>query len=169
MTINVDNPIIKYAQKGKPFQYDKLFYATVNKYILQYKNARLDKLTDKDVSICLARIIKKMEVNNVPVQTFYKEELDSWTGQSNYTRVIKMCDLIARDIFACFDPNMDDADGNFRRGDRLYCVNENGERDYIVCDAMEKIGLFKKAPIPQTEYFTELMEKNKRGQLPKHK
>ena len=169
MIINVDNPIIKYAENGKPFQSDRLFYATVNKYILEYKNARLEKLTEKDVSICLARIIKKMEVNNVPVQKFFKEELDSWTGLSNHTRVLKMCDLIAKDIFACFDPNMDDNDGNFHKVDRIYCVNENGARDYITCDATEKVGLFKRVPIPQTEYFSDLMEKNRRGELPKSK
>lgn len=57
MKINTDNPIIKFSGKGKPFQYDKLLYATLNEYILDYKNARLDKLTDQDASICLARII----------------------------------------------------------------------------------------------------------------
>ena len=53
--------------------------------------------------------------------------------------------------------------------DRLYCVNNDGERDYIVCDEVEKKGLFKKVPTPVTLYFNDLMEKNKRGELPKSK
>jgi 2-keto-4-pentenoate hydratase/2-oxohepta-3-ene-1,7-dioic acid hydratase in catechol pathway len=44
-----------------------------------------------------------------------------------------------------------------------------GERDYIVCDEVEKKGLFKKVPTPVTLYFNDLMEKNKRGELPKSK
>jgi len=77
LKINTDNPIIKFSGKGKPFQYDKLLYATLNEYILDYKNARLDKLTDQDASICLARIIRKMEVNDVPVQQFFMKSLKS--------------------------------------------------------------------------------------------
>ena len=129
MKINTDNPIIKFSGKGKPFQYDKLLYATLNEYILDYKNARLDKLTDQDASICLARIIRKMEVNDVPVQQFFHEELEKWSEHTNY----------------------------------------DGERDYIVCDEVEKKGLFKKVPTPVTLYFNDLMEKNKRGELPKSK
>ena len=95
MEINTDNAIIKFSAKGKPFPYDKIFYETLNKYILEYKNARIDKLTDKDVSICLARIIRKMEVNDVPVQQFFKDELDSWSDLSNYQRVMNLMDLLA--------------------------------------------------------------------------
>lgn len=169
MDINTDNAIIKFSSKGKPFPYDKLFYETVNKYIMEYKNARLEKLTEKDASICLARIIRKMEVNDVPVQQFFKEELDSWKDESNYQRVLNLVDLMAKDMFCCFDKNRDYANGDFCRVDRLYCVNNDGERDYIVCNTMEKAGMFKKVPTPQTLYFNELMEKNKRGMLPKKK
>ena len=112
MNINTDNPIIKYSDVGKAFPYDKMFYATVNDYIMEYKNARLDKLTDHDASVALARIIRRMEVNGVPVQQFFKEELDAWTDVSNYTRVLRLCDLMARDIFCCFDKNRYDDDGN---------------------------------------------------------
>ena len=48
-------------------------------------------------------------------------------------------------------------------------MNNDGERDYIVCDEVEKKGLFKKVPTPVTLYFNDLMEKNKRGELPKSK
>lgn len=169
MEINTDNAIIKFSAKGKPFPYDKIFYETLNKYILEYKNARIDKLTDKDVSICLARIIRKMEVNDVPVQQFFKEELDSWSDLSNYQRVMNLMDLMAKDIFGCFDKNMDNPDGSFRRVDRIYCVNNDGDRDYIVCNSTEKQGMFKKVPSMHTMYFRELMDRNKRGVLPKSK
>lgn len=169
MNINTDNPIIKFSEAGKNFPYDKLFYATLNDYILEYKNARLDKLTDQDASICLARIIRKMEVNNVPVQQFFKEELDAWSDVSNYTRVLRLCDLMARDMFCCFDKNRYDDDGNFARVDRLYCVNNDGERDYITLEEYEKKGLFKKVLTPESEYFKELERKNAAGLLPKSK
>lgn len=169
MEINTDNAIIKFSAKGKPFPYDKIFYETVNKYIMEYKNARLDKLTEKDASICLARIIRKMEVNDVPVQQFFKEELDSWSNLSNYQRVMNLIELMAKDIFGCFDKNMDLPDGSFRRVDRIYCVNNDGERDYIVCNEMVKSGMFKKVPSMRTMYFNELMERNRKGVLPKSK
>ena len=76
MLINTDNAIIKYSDKGKPFPYDKLLFATIEPYILEFKNARLDKLTDEDAARCLARIYKKMEVNGVPVLEFFKTELE---------------------------------------------------------------------------------------------
>ncbi len=168
MEINTDNAIIKFSSKGKPFPYDKIFYETVNKYIMEYKNARLDKLTEKDASICLARIIRKMEVNDVPVQQFFKDDLDSWNNLSNYQRVMNLVDLMAKDIFCCFDKNRDLPNG-FCRVDRIYCINNDGERDYIVCNATEKQGMFKKVPTMQTLYFQELMDRNKRGVLPKSK
>lgn len=170
MNINIDNPIIKYAAVGKDFLYDKLFYSTVNKYILEYKNAPLDKLTDHDASICLARIIRKMEVNGVPVQTFFKDELDEWTGAANYTRVLRLCNLMARDIFCCFDKNRDDANGNFAKVDRLYCVNNDGVRDFIVLDEFFKSGILsKKQRTLRSEYFYDLMKRYEAGLLPKDK
>lgn len=170
MNINTDNPIIKFSEAGKNFPYDKLFYATLNDYILEYKNARLDKLTDQDASICLARIIRKMEVNHVPVQQFFKEELEAWSDVSNYTRVLRLCDLMARDMFCCFDKNRYDEDGNFARVDRIYCVNNDGERDYITLEEYEKKGLFKKKELtPESKYFKDLERKNSVGLLPKSK
>ena len=84
-------------------------------------------------------------------------------------RYSDFCELMAKDIFGCFDKNRDDGNGGFYKTDRLYCVNNDGERDYIVCDEVEKKGLFKKVPTPVTLYFNDLMEKNKRGELPKSK
>ena len=169
MEINTDNAIIKFSSKGKPFPYDKIFYETANKYILEYKNARIEKLTEKDASICLARIIRKMEVNDVPVQQFFKEELDSWTNLSNEKRVNNLIELMAKDIFCCFDKNRDLPNGDFCRVDRLYCVNNDGERDYFVCNSTTKQGMFKKVPSMQTLYFKDLMERLERDVLPKSK
>ena len=171
MNINTDNPIIKFSGKGKPFQYDKLLYATLNDYILEYKNARLDKLTDQDASICLARIIRKLEVNDVPVQQFFHEELEGWTEAefSNYGKILKLCEVMANDMFCCFDKNRSDEYGNFAKVDRIYCVNNDGVRDYITCEDTMKKGLFKKVLTPEAEYFKDLMERNSRGELPKSK
>ena len=169
MEINTDNAIIKFSEKGKPFPYDKIFYETANKYILEYKNARIDKLTEKDASICLARIIRKMEVNGVPVQQFFKDDLDSWTNLPNEKRVNNLIELMAKDIFCCFDKNRDLPNGDFCRVDRLYCVNNDGERDYFVCNSTTKQGMFKKVPSMQTLYFKDLMERLERDVLPKSK
>lgn len=169
MNINTDNAIIKFSEAGKEFPYDKMFYATVNDYIMEYKNARLDKLTDNDASVCLARIIRRMEVNGVPVQQFFKEELDSWSDVSNYTRVLRLCDLMARDIFCCFDRNRDDENGDFARVDRLYCVNTDGNRDFFTLDQYCKSGLFKKVRTPRSEYFKDLERRYEAGELPKSK
>ena len=166
MNINTDNPIIKYSEEGKEFPYDKLFYATVNSYIMEYKNARLDKLTDQDASICLARIIRKMEVNGVPVQTYFREIIDCWEAD-NYTKVLWMCDMMARDIFCCFDKNRYDENGDFDRVDRLYCVNTDGERDFFTLDEYTKVGLFKKVRTPESEYFKDLERRFAAGLLPK--
>ena len=110
-----------------------------------------------------------MEVNDVPVQQFFKDDLESWNDLSNHQRVHNMCDLIAKDIFCCFDKNRYDADGNFAKVDRIYCVNNDGVRDYITCNATVRVGLFKKEPTPEALYFQDLMERNKRGELPKSK
>jgi hypothetical protein len=169
LNINTDNPVIKYAQEGKDFQYDKIFYATVNDYIMEYKNARLDKLTDHDASVCLARIIRRMEVNGVPVQQFFKEELDDWTDVSNYTRVLRLCDLMARDIFCCFDKNRYDENGNFDRVNRYYCVNTDGNRDFFTLEQYQKSGRFKKVRTPESEYFKDLESRYEAGLLPKSK
>ena len=169
MIINVDNPVISYSDKGKPFQYDKIFYATVEPYILEFKNCRLDKLTEEDAARCLARIFKKMEVNGVPVLEFFKADLDKWKsqGQTQYQITTKLAELIAKDIFCCFDKNLYDENDEFAVCDRLYCIVKDNEKDYIYCDSMIKEGkLGRKKPSPEAEYFAELMKFNEQGKLP---
>ena len=169
MNINTDNPIIKFSEKGKPFPYDKLFFATIESYILEFKNARLEKLTEEDAARCLARIYKRMEVNGVPVLEFFKEDLDKWSDLDQYNKTLKLADLIANDIFCCFDKNRINGDGSFCRCNRLYCVNNGGERDFIICDTYEKSGMFKKTPTAETIYFRQLKDQYDRGWLPKTK
>lgn len=170
MTINVDNPIIKYARRGTPFQYEKLFYSTMEPFILEFKNATLDKLTEEDAARCLVRVFRKMEVNDVPVLDFFKADLDKMKaqGKSQYQITTTLASTIAQDIFCCFDPNRYDENHEFAVCDRLYCMVKDGVRDYIICDSTVKEGkLARKKLSPEAEYFAELMKFNKEGKLPK--
>ena len=172
MIRNVENPIISYADKGKPFQYEKIFFSTIEPYILEFKNARLDKLTEEDAARCLVRIYKRMEVNGVPVLEFFKDDLDKWKefGNSQYEITTQLASIIAHDIFCCFDKNLYDENEEFAVCDRLYCINKDGEKDYIYCDSTVKEGkLARKKPSPEAEYFAELMKFNEEGKLPKSK
>jgi len=165
--INTENPLITYSEKGKPFKYDRLFYATLEPYILEFRNCKLDKLTDDDVARCLARIFKKMEVNGVPVLEFFKPVLDKWAKLDQYTKTTRFAELIAKDIFCCFDKNRYDENGEFAVCDRLYCVVKDGEKDFIICDNTVKDGKFgKKHLSPEAQYFAELMRYFEEGKLP---
>lgn len=170
MRINTENAIIKYAEKGKPFPYDKMLYATIEPYILEFKNVRLDKLTDDDVARCLARIFKKMEVNGVPVLDFFKRDLDTFRDQSQYGRATGLADLIAKDIFCCFDKNRYDANGEFAVCDRIYCIiDKDGKKDFIYAKDSEKGKFGRKKLTEESQYFKQLMEFNEQGKLPKSK
>ncbi len=172
MIINTENPIISYADKGKPFQYEKIFFSTIEPYILEFKNARLDRLTDEDAARCLARIFKKMEVNGVPVLEFFEEDINKMKAlnHSQYDITTKLASMIAHDIFCCFDKNLYDENDEFAVCDRLYCIVKDGEKDYIYCDSTIKEGkLARKKPSPEAEYFAELMKFNEQGRLPKKK
>ena len=172
MTINVENPIISYSHRGVEFQYEKIFFTTIEPYILEFKNCRLDKLTEDDAARCLARIFKKMEVNGVPVLEFFKSDIDGWkaAGNSQFTITSKLSSLVAHDIFCCFDKNLYDKNNEFAVCDRLYCIVKDGVRDYIICDSTIKEGkLGRKRPSPEAEYFAELMKFNEEGKLPKVK
>ena len=172
MNINTDNAIIKYSDKGKPFPYVKLFNETIESYILEFKNVRLEKLTEEDAARCLARIFKKMEVNGVPVLTFFKEDLDNWAKLDQYHKTQNLAELIAKDIFCCFDRNLDEGD-HFKRIDRLYCiVGENGKRDFIMYEEPKSKGLFGKKSgefTPVAKYFADLKNQYDADFLPKTK
>lgn len=172
MNINTDNPIIKYSDKGKPFPYLRLFNETIESYILEFKNVRLEKLTEEDAARCLARIFKKMEVNGVPVLTFFKEDLDNWAKLDQYHKTQNLAELIAKDIFCCFDRNLDEGD-HFKRSDRLYCiVGENGKRDFIMYEEPKSKGLFGKKSgefTPVAKYFADLKNQYDADFLPKTK
>ena len=170
MLINTENPIIQFSEKGRPFPYDKLFFSTIEPYILEFKNARLDKLTDEDAARCLARIYKKMEVNGVPVLEFFKEDLDKWSNLDPHTKTYNLAMLIAKDIFCCFDKNRYDENGEFDVVDRIYCIVNNGEKDYIYAEDYVKGKIIgKKQLTEESKYFKQLMEFNAAGRLPKVK
>ena len=170
MLINTENPIIQFSEKGRPFPYDKLFFSTIEPYILEFKNARLDKLTDEDAARCLARIYKKMEVNGVPVLEFFKEDLDKWSNLDQHTKTYNLAMLIAKDIFCCFDKNRYDENGEFDVVDRIYCIVNNGEKDYIYAEDYVKGKIIgKKQLTEESKYFKQLMEFNAAGRLPKVK
>ncbi len=171
MRINIENPIISYSEKGKPFPYDKLLYATIEPYILEFKNVRLEKLTEEDQARCLARIFKKMQVNTVPVLEFFAKDLDKFRDQSQYGRTTGLAELIAKDIFCCFDKNRYDDKGEFAVCDRLYSITDkDGKPDYIYAEDYIRSGvLSRKKLTPESEYFKELMDFNARGKLPKAK
>lgn len=170
MLINTENPIIQFSEKGRPFPYDKLFFSTIEPYILEFKNARLDKLTDEDAARCLARIYKKMEVNGVPVLEFFKEDLDKWSNLDQHKKTYNLAMLIAKDIFCCFDKNRYDENGEFDVVDRIYCIVNNGEKDYIYAEDYVKGKIIgKKQLTEESKYFKQLMEFNAAGRLPKVK
>ena len=172
MTINVENPIISYSKKGTPFAYERLFFATIEPYILEFKNCRLDRLTEDDQARCLARIYKRMEVNGVPVLEFFKEDLDEWKDLDQYHKTMNLAELIARDIFCCFDRNRDDENGDFCVTDRIYCIvdkDNRSKKDFIVLEEYYKGAFGRKIPTEQTKYFNELMDFYRKGRLPKVK
>lgn len=168
MNIQLDNPVITYSQKGKPFLYDKLFIKTFADYIKEYKNVEYERLTEKDQSIALARIIKKMECNGVSVTDFFSAELEKWSELENHEKIAKLIEIISKDMFCCFDKNLE-KDGEFAKCDRIYCVNNDGKRDYVAYQEPQKKGLFAKAKAksPYHTYFAELIEKSEAGLLPK--
>lgn len=173
MNIDSTSPLIIYSAKGKPFNYEKLFLNTVDKYIVEYKNVGFEQLTDKDRSISLARIIKKMEVNGVPVTEFFKDDLEKWSKFDNYKKILCLIEAISRDIFGCFDPNRETSYGDFYRTDRLYYINNGGQYDFFMYQDTEKKSLFNfkktKENTPRHMYFKDLMERFNKGMLPKVK
>lgn len=172
MNIDATSGLIKFAAKGKPFNYEKLFINTVADYIFEYKNASYEKLTDKDKSVSLARIIKKMEVNRIPVQEFFREDIDEWNKKGDsFQTVLNLVNLMAEDIFAPFDPNKR-TDAGFKKVDRLYAVNNDGKMDYFMYQDAEPKGLFakkRKEPSRMHLYFADLKERCEMGLLPRTK
>lgn len=171
MNIDVNSPLIKYSAKGKPFNYEKLFINQVSDYIFEYKNAIYDKLTDKDKSVSIARIIKKMEVNGVPVQEFFRAEIDEWNEKGDsFQTVLNLVNLMAEDIYCPFDPNKR-TDKGFMKVNRLYAINNDGTLDYFMYQDSDKKGLFgkKKDPSPMHCYFADLRLRYEQGLLPRKK
>lgn len=166
MLINKEDPIISYSRKGVEFQYEKILLKTLSKYIKEYKNCSFDRLTEKDQSIALARIIKKMECNGVPVLEFFQKELTSWDGLENSQRIANLLEIVTVDIFSCFDKNKE-TEESFWKGSRIYCINNDGEKDYIAYRDPKKRGLFsrKKEKSEHHKYFADLIQRSEAGEL----
>lgn len=168
MDINLNNPIIAYSDKGKPFQYVKLFLKVTAEYIEEYKNVSYERLTEKDQSIALARIIKKMECNGVPLRDFFAKEFEEWDKLENFEKIMKVVETVSKDMFCCFDKNLE-VDGEFKRSNRIYCVNNGDKRDYFAYIEKDKKSLFGKTKpkSPYHVYFADLIEKSQLGLLAK--
>ena len=57
-----------------------MFLKTFAPYIEEYKNVPYERLTEKDQSVALARIIKKLYCNGVLVTEFFSKEMAQWDG-----------------------------------------------------------------------------------------
>ncbi len=170
MDINLNNPIIAYSEAGKPFPYVKLFLKVTAKYIEEYKNVPYERLTEKDQSVALARIIKKMECNGVPLRSYFEKEFEKWDTLENSEKIMQVVETVSKDMFCCFDRNLDDADGYFKRSNRIYCINDGEKRDYFAYLEKDKKSLFGKAKPKSVyhTYFAELIEKSQLGLLTKN-
>lgn len=172
MIIDLENPIITYAKKKVDFQYMRLFATVFENYILEYKNTRLDGLTDADKAICLSRIAKKLYVNGVPSTEFFAEYRTKLSPElSDCQRAYAFIGIIARDMFACFDPNMADENGEMVKPKNIYYVlSENGEKDFVTTPPPTKMqkmfGNKNKDVVDRYVTYLELIDKLNLGVLP---
>ena len=169
MIVNTDSAIIKYSRQGIDFHYLKLFIQTTEKYILEYKNVEYDKLTDKDKSVALARIIKSMEVNGKPVTVFFADVLKKWEDKENFEKNQLFVDFMAQEIFGCYDRNRD-RHGEFYETPYLFYIIKDGKRDYFEPPKPSKaLGIFRSGSSDEAklhEYFEKLKRQEARGTLP---
>ena len=175
MIIDNNLAIIKYSREGVEFQYLKLFIQTVREYIIAYKNVEYDKLTDKDKSIALARIIKAMEVNGQPVTVFFKEVLKQWEDKDNFEKNKLFIEYMAKEIFACYDKNIS-KNGDFYKSRYLFTIIKKNKREYFEparLSSMEvKMRMLRGKSLEENgiyEYYLLLRRQEKYGTLPKVK
>ena len=162
MVVNTECAIIKFARVGSDFQYLRLFIQTVEKYILEYKNVEYDKLTDKDKSIVLARIIKSMEVNGYPVTVFFEDVLKKWADKENFEKNQLFAEFMAQEIFASYDVNKGE-NLEFFKSEFLFYIRNNMSCDYFEPEKpslMESKFNKNTAKVKQYEYFVEMKKKN---------
>ena len=171
MCVNQDCAIIKYAGPDTEFKYFKLFIQTVEPYILDYKNVEYDKLTDKDKSVSLARIIKSMEVNGQPVTVFFADILKKWEEKDNFEKNQLFVEFMAKEIFGCYDKARAIND-KFYKSPYIFSIVTDGEKDYFepkkpsLFDVkINKIKGKTTEEIEMYEYFLKLKQQEKRGML----
>lgn len=167
VVVNTDCAIIKYARVGTEFQYFKLFLQTVSEYIIQYKNVEYDKLTDKDKSVVLARIIKSMEVNGYPVTTFFEKVLAKWKDKENFEKNQLFVEFMAKEIFSCYDKNKGE-DTEFFQSEFLFYIVKGRERDYFEPPkpSLMESKFSKNTPkVKLYEYFLNMKKRNDAGLL----
>ncbi len=132
MVIDLSNPMIVYAREKVDFPYMRLFATVFEEYILEYKNARLEALTDPDQAICLSRLAKKLYVNGVPSTEFFAEERAQLAPDlTDAQRANEFMLIISRDLFANFDPNVKENGEMVKPRNIYYVLKENGEKDFV--------------------------------------
>ena len=141
MIISNDLPVIKYAKRKIDFQYFRLFLTVTEPYIVEYKNVAFENLTEKDQSIALARIIKRMQVNGIAVTEFFKDYLAAINDRDNYIKNCMFVEFMAREIFGCYDLNRY-LNGQFYKSPYLFCVVNGNKKDYFEVEKPK--GEFKK-------------------------
>lgn len=172
MIINSDCAFIKFAKAGVDFQYLKLFLQTVEPYILEYKNVEYDKLTDKDKSIVLARIIKSMYVNGHPVTEFFRSTIDKWEGKDNFEKNQLFVEFMAKEIFGCYDKSRNEHNSFYKSPYLFYIEKSTGGKDYFepkkVSGLELKLNKIKGKSSLESEwyeYYLKLRNDEKRGTL----
>lgn len=133
MIIDLENPMISYAKKGIDFPYARMFETVFDDYIREYKNAKLEGLTDIDQAICLSRLVKKLYVNGVPSTEFFAEQRAMLSPSlTDCERAHAFVEIISQDLFAFYDMNKADIKGNMKVPDNIYYIlKDNGERDFV--------------------------------------
>jgi hypothetical protein len=174
MIVSLSNPIIAYSEKGVDFKYERLFLQLMKQYIFDFKNADYEKLTDKDKSIALARIIKAMVINGIPATEFFREQIDQWSDKENFEKNRLVIDLMAREIFGCYDKNRFTADGDFYKSPYIFAIMVPSGFDYFEPEKpagmKNKLGkMFGKKDLSEEyySYYNHMKKLLEKGRLPK--
>ncbi len=129
---------IRFSEKDAEFNYFRVILSVLDPYIRKYKNVAYYRLTDKDKSIVLAKIIKSMNVNGVPVTTFFSDVIKSLNDLSNFEKNQMFIEFLAKEIFGCYDKNRNN-NGEIYKTPYLFYINMDGEKDYFEPEKPSKL------------------------------